>query len=113
MKIPQDAIIEEQKLSEYLLAPRNEDDKSGFLALGGFTLPDTTPLRNAILKHIGEHNASPQRQNTYGRIYAVSGDLVGVNGYTLEITTIWILLNHDERFHFVTLKPERRGENNA
>lgn len=38
MKIPVDAIISNDKLTQYLLVPRQKNDKSGFLAQAGFTM---------------------------------------------------------------------------
>jgi len=38
MKLPPDSVISERKLTDYLLTLRFEDDKSGFLALAGYTL---------------------------------------------------------------------------
>jgi len=43
MKIPAQASIPESKLTAYLLIPRRVDDKSGYLALAGFSL-DNWPL---------------------------------------------------------------------
>jgi hypothetical protein len=37
MKLPEDTAIARTKLHEYLLRHRDEDDKSGFLALAGYT----------------------------------------------------------------------------
>ena len=36
MRIPDDAIIPEEKLTRYLLVPHPSDDKSKFLAQAGF-----------------------------------------------------------------------------
>lgn len=38
MRIPADAIIPEDKLTRYLLVPREYDDKSRFLSQAEFTL---------------------------------------------------------------------------
>jgi len=38
MRIPPDAVIDERKLTDYLLVPRPWDDKSAFLRQAGFVL---------------------------------------------------------------------------
>jgi len=48
MKLTQDAIVSEKKLKEYLLTPRIEDDKSGFLALAGYSLENWRVLENDL-----------------------------------------------------------------
>ena len=50
MKIPPDAVIPEEKLTGYLLVPREYDDKSKFLSQAGFTLEDPEKLIEAIRK---------------------------------------------------------------
>ena len=44
MKLPKDSVIGERKIREYLLTQRSEDDKSGFLALAGYTLANWRQL---------------------------------------------------------------------
>ncbi|MFM6401554.1 DUF6883 domain-containing protein, partial [Planktothrix sp.] len=51
--LPQDSIIAESKLTQYLLVPLPKDDKSKFLAQAGYTLDNwqqlEQDLRNQIL----------------------------------------------------------------
>jgi hypothetical protein len=44
MRIPDDAVIPVAKITDYLLRPRDEDDKSKYLAQGGFTLDNPSDL---------------------------------------------------------------------
>ena len=39
MKLPADAVIAREKLTRYLLRKLPENDKSGFLAMAGYTVP--------------------------------------------------------------------------
>jgi hypothetical protein len=48
MKIPPDAIITPEKLTKYLLVRRVKDDKSGYLARGGFDQSNPQLLEAAI-----------------------------------------------------------------
>jgi hypothetical protein len=38
VKLPADVVIAQEKLRHYLLLPREENDKSKFLAMAGYTL---------------------------------------------------------------------------
>ena len=106
MKLEGELIIPEAKLTQYLLVPRKEDDKSKFLAQAGFTLANTDDLRQAILLIVQTCDAVSDRQNRYGKYYRVEGPLVGTNGI-LSVVTVWIERTVDEKFQFVTLKPKR------
>ncbi len=48
MRLPPSAHIDPRKLTEYLLRPRPADDKSAFLALAGYTLPNAPRLLGDI-----------------------------------------------------------------
>jgi hypothetical protein len=45
VKILEDAVIPEEKLTRYLLVPRIKDDKSKFLAQAGFTQDIAVPIQ--------------------------------------------------------------------
>ena len=48
MKIPSDAIIAHEKLTQYLLVERPRNDKARFLAQAGFTLANPLDLEVAL-----------------------------------------------------------------
>lgn len=52
MKLQGTIVIPDAKLSQYLLTPREENDKSKFLAQAGFTLDKPDQLKQAILSLI-------------------------------------------------------------
>jgi len=52
MKLPPDVIIPDTKISQYLLVYREQDDKSKYLAQGGFIQTNPEQLKAAILELI-------------------------------------------------------------
>lgn len=106
VKIPDDAIIPREKLTNYLLVPQRKNDKSGFLAQAGFTQENPDLLEQAIRELIAENEAVIDGQNEYGAFYRVVGDLHGPEGILASVT-VWIQLTNDNRYRFVTLKPAR------
>ncbi len=107
MRIPPDAIIPREKLTNYLLIHRDEDDKSKFLAQAGFTRDNADMLEVAI-RHLAESaDAVHDLSNQYGVFYRVEGNLSGPNGLDLDVVTVWIHQHADGIFRFVTLKPRR------
>lgn len=107
MRIPEDAIIPDDKITRYLLVLKARNDKSKFLAQAGFTLENPEALIAAIKLLIAIGEAVEDGSNEYGIFYQVVGELVGVNGVSLSVVTIWLQRQIDRKFQFVTLKPLR------
>ena len=106
MKIPVDAIIPEPKLTRYLLISQSRNDKSKFLAQGGFTQENSVELEHAIRQLIAENDAVEDRTDKFGTFYEVKGVLKGVNSVNLGVVTIWIHESLDSHFRFITLIPD-------
>jgi hypothetical protein len=111
MKIPADAKIPFEKISNYLLVAREWDDKAKLLARVGFTQENPEALLGAIRELAGGAEAVEDRTDEYGIILRAEGELKGPNGRSLPVVTIWIRLHADGLVRFVTLKPrkERRS----
>ncbi|MEG4301576.1 DUF6883 domain-containing protein [Microcoleus sp. D3_18a_C4] len=109
MKIPADAIIPEAKLTRYLLVAKAQDDKSKFLAQGGFSQDNPEALLAAIQFLIASAEAVENGANEFGKFFRAEGDLPGANGRNLAVVTIWLQWQIDGTFHFLTLKPKKES----
>lgn len=107
MKIPDDGVIPEEKLTRYLLVPRLKDDKSKYLAQAGFTQANPEDLLTAIRQLIVNNEAVEDNVNEYGVFYLVEGTLQGINNNNLAVITVWLQSKYDESFRFITLKPKK------
>ena len=107
MKIPPDAKIPLEKILEYLLVPREWDDKSKFLAQAGFFRDDPESLSRAIRKLATDVDAVEDRASEYGVFLRAEGELRGPNGRNLGVVTIWLRWHLDGDVRFVTLKPRK------
>jgi hypothetical protein len=107
VQIPENAFIAKEKLTRYLLIPRHEDDKSGFLAQAGFTLENPHDLVTALRTLLSQEVAISDRVDQYGTYYQVRGYLQGPNGVELAVITIWLRDAQSGQFRFITLKPWR------
>ncbi len=107
MKIPEDAIIPDPKLTQYLLILKQRNDKSKYLAQGGFYLENWQDLKTALQKFIKANEAKEDITDEYGTYYQAIGELEGVNDCKLLVATIWLQRSIDSQFYFVTLKPYR------
>jgi endonuclease III len=107
MKIPEEAVIPDEKITCYLLVWKTRNDKSKFLAQAGFTQNKAEDLKLALQILIKNYEAVEDGENEYGIFYQVRGILMGINGVNLNIITIWLKRKVDHQFQFVTLKPFR------
>jgi hypothetical protein len=103
VRLPQDALISDQKLVKYLLAPRKRNDKSQWLAQAGYTLENW-----AIRKQVLPKNAALIESTDYGRMHEIRARLTGPNGKTLAIRTIWMIETATDTTKFITMYPDRR-----
>ena len=108
MKLPEDSAIAKTKLHEYLLRHRDEDDKSGFLALAGYTLDNADRLMHDIRTQLLPLDAEFFDQTEYGPKYRIRGTLTGPNGHVLRVVSIWMKEDATGETKFVTLFPDNR-----
>lgn len=107
MKLPDNVIIPDEKITQYLLIFKEQDDKSKFLAKGGFNQNNPKQLKLAIYQLIRNSEAIEDLTNEYGTFYRVPGELLGVSGKNLSVITIWLKRKIDNQFQFITLKPNK------
>jgi hypothetical protein len=107
VKLPLNTIVDTRKITEYLLRPRLEDDKSGFLGLAGYTADKTDRLLADIREQVLPLEAECFEQTEYGPKYRIRATLTGPNGRTLRVVTIWMKENTTNQTKFVTLFPDK------
>ena len=107
MKLPADAVIARDKLTGYLLRKLPENDKSGFLALAGYTSEMPERLEADIRAQILVQDAEFMETTEYGRKYRIRGDVTGPNGRKLGVLTIWLTEEATGTTKFITLYPAK------
>ncbi len=90
MKIPDDAVIPDSKITHYLLVLKAKDDKSQFLAQTGFTQNNPESLKAAIRELANNIEAIPDIQNEYGLFFLVIGKITGLDNRQLSVTSVWL-----------------------
>jgi hypothetical protein len=105
VRIPEDLVIPDAKITHYLLVQKARNDKSKFLAQTGFTQENPEALKSAIQAQALSTEAIEDRSNEYGTFYQAEGDLIGENRMRLSVVKIWLQRRIDGKFQFVTLKP--------
>jgi hypothetical protein len=107
MKMPLGLIIQDRKLTQYLLVYQVEDDKSEFLRRAGYTLQNWQLLRQDILKAVTSAEVAEVIQTDWGTRFKVKSQWQGLNGQLLRTLTIWQQDEGSDVIRFVTLYPDK------
>ena len=107
MRLPGDALVAREKLTEYLLRWRPEDDKSAFLAQAGYTLENADRLMADIREQLMPLEAELIENTDYGAKFSLAGVLTGPNGQPLRVVSIWMTEAATGQTKFITLYPDR------
>ena len=104
MKLP-NAYVDPRKITDYLLKPLEDSDKSAFLARAGYTEKNPEVLLSDIREHLLPLEAIDLGPFAFGRKYGITGRLTGPSGVTLRVKTIWAMVASTRQTRFVTLIP--------
>ena len=107
MKISSNAIIAKEKISDYLLKWQPDNDKSKFLELAGYSADNWQKLVDDIRKQILPADAETVRKTPYGDLFRIRNDLMGPNGVTLRVVTVWMQEYVSGETKFITLFPDK------
>lgn len=108
MKLPGDTLIVPEKLTNYLLIPRKRNDKSKWLAGAGYTPENWEMLEADLRNQILSENADSVERTEFGQMYEIRGILVGPNGKSLSVLTVWMTDNETGNTRFITMSPDRK-----
>ena len=81
--------------------------QSAFLARGGYTIENADQLLHDLRTQPLLLDATPLHSTEFGQFYEIRGPLVGPNGVTLQIRSIWMKENVSGVTKFITLIPEK------
>jgi len=107
MKLPENTLIACEKLTNYLLVPRKRNDKSKWLMGAGYTPENWQVLEADLRNQILLENASLAERTEFGQIYEIRGILVGPNGKSLSVLTVWMTDNETGNTRFITMYPNK------
>ena len=109
MKLPENAAITREKITDYLLKWQPDNDKSRFLARAGYSPDNWEQLLEDILTQILPVQAELMRKTAYGDLFRIRGKLLGPNGVSLRVITIWMMERASRETKFITLFPDKEG----
>ena len=93
MKLPnyQDAVIEREKIIDYLLnhSHRHGASKAKFFAEFGFHEESWETLASALREHAERHEVGRVRETGFGPRYEIDGELRAPDGRSPRIRAVW------------------------
>lgn len=106
------ALVEDAKISEYLLNPDhpNNGGKSKFFLSFGFSREQIELMGTALFQHAQDGKLDEANQTPFGPEYAIEGALRTPDGRDPLVRTVWLWSTGETGPHLVTAYPsERRG----
>lgn len=105
MKLEPPFLVAESKLTNYLLISLPRDDKSNYLRLADYQLSNWSVLEKDLLALVETSDATLEGNSVFGDLYSIVGSLVGPNGRSLMVKTIWMKEKKTGFTKFITLYP--------
>ncbi|MEH2448597.1 MAG: DUF6883 domain-containing protein [Nostoc sp.] len=110
MKISSCLVIQDEKITKYLLVYQPKDDKSRYLALAGYNLDNWELLKNDIINAVEGSEIAKVTPNDWGTQFEVKSEWTGPNGQLIKVITIWQQDEETEFVKFITLYPDKSQE---
>jgi len=107
MKLPSNALISTEKLTNYLLTPRKRNDKSKWLGQAGYTSENWRILEDDLRNQVLPREAVLTDKSDYGDLYEIRAKLDGPNGRSLPVCTIWMVEKATDITKFITMYPDK------
>ncbi|MEH2194307.1 MAG: DUF6883 domain-containing protein [Nostoc sp.] len=110
MKIPSGLVIQDEKITKYLLVYQPKSDKSIYLALAGYNLDNWKLLKNDIINAVEGSEIAKVTPNDWGTQFEVKSEWSGPNSRLIKVITIWQQDEETEFVRFITLYPDKSQE---
>lgn len=110
MKIPPNLVIQDQKLTNYLLVYQPKDDKSEYLALAGYGQDNWQLLKRDIIEAVVDSEVAEVTPSGWGTRFKVKSQWHGLNGRLVRVITIWQQDEESDIVKFITLYPDKSQE---
>lgn len=108
----QNAVIPRRKLEDYALNPASTEGRHKarlFRSILGFERSDCERLAKTILDALPYYEAEDLGEGPYGKKFLVALTIVGPNGNSATVETIWIFRPETDFPSFVTPRVIRKG----
>lgn len=99
------ALVETQKITGYLLSEENSGGKAAFFVAMGFSEAQPEALRQALLAHAATHEVARISETIHGVKYSIDGTMQTPDGRAVLVRAVWIVDAGGEVPRLVTAYP--------
>jgi hypothetical protein len=101
------AIIDADKLCGYVLSSAHPVGrfKAAFFRKVGYSAENWETFQRHLRELILSRDVTGIEESRYGRKFIVEGPLLGPDGETVQIVTVWVILKGENTPRFVTAYP--------
>jgi hypothetical protein len=103
----ENAIVEDVKITGYLLDLQHPDGKSkaNFFLRAGFRLDNIAEFRAFLLGHAQTHQVAKTEQTKFGTKYIIEGEVETIAYFRFNLRTVWMLIPDLEQPKLTTAYP--------
>ena len=114
MKLPnlEQAIVEREKIVNYLLSATHVDGRPKAIFFGrfGFSAGSWVEFADALKGHAAEHDVEKMVATEFGVRYIIEGEMTGHDGRRPLVRAVWFTESGQEIPRLITAYPARRRE---
>ncbi len=107
MRVPSNLLIQDQKITNYLLVYQPKDDKSEYLALAGYNQENWQILKRDIMEAVEGTEIAEVTSTGWGTRFKVKSQWYGPSGRLVKVVTIWQQDDESNTVKFITLYPDK------
>lgn len=109
MKLPnyEQAIVPQEKITEYLLSLTHPDGKSKakFFLKFGFNVDSWEIMATALINHAADYELTKIESSPFGTRYVVEGRVITPDGRNPEVRSVWFISTGDDIPRLISTYP--------
>ncbi|MFQ5874049.1 MAG: DUF6883 domain-containing protein [Dehalococcoidia bacterium] len=82
--------------------------KAAFFTRLGYSTQNWEEFEQRLREQILSQDVAQVEESRYGRKFVVQGPLTGPSGETVQLVSVWVILEQEDVLRFVTAYPGRR-----
>jgi len=103
----ENAIVEDTKITGYLLNLQHPDgrSKASLFLKAGFSLENIAEFRTFLLNHAQVHQVTKAEQTKFGTKYIIEGQVETLDYFRFNLRTVWMMATNSNQPKLITAYP--------
>ena len=106
------AVIAQEKLTGYLLSSDHTSGKpkAAFFKRFGYHKSNWRVIENDLRELIFSQHIQETKKTQFGTKYIITGPIISPSGETIQVLTVWVILDREDFPRFITAYPGEKYE---